>query len=141
MMDYLNKVFVDMAIKMDDETLRKLPPTIRDKIVLKAVEKKMSLDDFDARNESFKVSLKTKTAGITEIDEKTIMDQRASMRADYFTQCKKGNTTKEKAAFIMPHGDCDGYADKMATAWFTAYVSAVGENKKKLNSEKASISY
>jgi len=118
-----------MVITMDDDTLRGLPPTLRDKIILKVLERKTSLDDIDARNEFSKVSLKTKTTGITEIDEKTVMDQRASMRADYYTQCKKGYTTKEKAAFIMRHDDCDGYADKMANAWFTAYVTTVGQNK------------
>ena len=140
-MDQLNKLLVDFALTLNASDFNALPKPVQDKLALKVIEQKVPLDDVEAMDERLRISMETKLAGTIEIgDEETNRKKNEEMRALYFNKCKKGNTLKEKAAFIMKHNDCTTYADKMMNATFAAYAETVAQNKKDRETQFAKLS-
>lgn len=138
-MDQLNKLLVDFALTLNASDFNTLPKPVQDKFVLKVIERKVPLDDLEAMDERLRISMETKLAGTIEIGDEETNKKKTEMRALYFDKCKKGNTLKEKAAFIMKRNDCDSYADKMMKATFTAYAETIAQNKKDHENEIAKL--
>ena len=83
-----------------------------------------------------KIIWQVKKEKTLDYDDATIEMKKKEMHQMYYTRCEKGETLKEKAAFVFKHNNCKGYADLMANTWQRAYTNTINYNRNKADEEE-----
>jgi len=130
-MDYLNEMFMKVVSKTDGKVIQSLPNKMQEKIALKKVEMKKSLDDVEADILAAETRVNTRRSRITEISDKDLKKGMYDVYVSYLQKCNNGKTMRDEAAIISSHthSNCDEYASLIASKWADAVIETVSHNK------------
>jgi protoporphyrinogen oxidase len=130
-MDYLNEMFMKVVSKTDGKVIQSLPNKMQEKIALKKVEMKKSLDEVEADILASETRVNTRRSRITEISDQDLKKGMYNVYVSYLQKCNQGKTMRDEAAMISSktHSNCDEYATLIASKWADAVIETISHNK------------
>jgi hypothetical protein len=134
-MDYLNQVFMKVVSKTDGKIIGSLPNKMQEKIALKKVEMKKSLDDVETDILVAETCVATRRSRLTEVSDEDLKRGMNDVYVSYLQKCKEGKTLRDEAAMISSHthSNCDEYATLIAAKWANTLVETINHNKYEKN--------
>ncbi len=134
-MDYLNQAFMKIVGVSSDSVISSLPNRMQEKIALKKVEMKKSLDEIEADILAAETRVNTRRSKLTEVSDEDLKKGMYNVYVSYLQKCNKGKTMRDEAAMISSktHSNCDEYATLIASKWADAVVETISHNKYEKN--------
>ncbi len=129
-MDYLNQAFMKIVGVSSESMISSLPHKMQEKIALKKVEMKKSLDEVEADILAAETRVVTRRCRITALSDEELKKGMNTVYKAYLQKCNQGKTMRDEAAIISSktHSNCDEYATLIASKWADAVIETISHN-------------